>query len=123
MSCEESVDIQFKRWQRKLNKSIHACFRKVRLKEKEPSKIYILMNEKQGLLKKKTKSDADLEKIEEINLAIPEQCEDKEFEKHTKALGDLENESGAPNNTNIWKKMKKSYPNKSKPLPTGIILY
>ena len=68
LSCEESVDIQFKRWQRKLNKSIHACFWKVRLKEKEPSKIDILINEKQGLLKKKTKSDdADGEKIEDIN--------------------------------------------------------
>ena len=106
MSCEESVYIQFKRWQRKLNKSIHACFRKVRLKEKEPSNIDILMNEKQGLLKKKKKSEADLEKIGEINLAITEQCEDKEFEKLTKALGDLDNESVAPNNTNIWKEMK-----------------
>ena len=63
LSCEESVDIQLKRWQRKLNKSIHACFRKVRVKEKEPSQIDILMNEKKVLLKKKTKSDKDLEKI------------------------------------------------------------
>ena len=31
ISCEESVDIQFKRWQRFVNKSINACFRKIRL--------------------------------------------------------------------------------------------
>ena len=38
-----------------------------------------------------------------------------------KTLGQLESEGGQTNNINIWKQLRKSYPKKSKPLPTGIL--
>ena len=109
LSCEESVNVQFKRWQRIFNKAIHACFRKVRVKEKEASKLDILMNEKKTILRKKTKSEEDLENIEMIDKAISDECEEMENENLMKILGEIKNESGSSNNTNIWKEMKKIF--------------
>ena len=40
--------------------------------------------------------------------------------KLTKVLGKLEAETGGTNFTNVWKQMSKSFPKKTKPLPTGI---
>ena len=48
-SCEESIHTQFKRWQHKFNKAIHACFKKIRITNKtreNNSEIDQLMNEK-----------------------------------------------------------------------------
>ena len=49
---DESIDEQFQRWQTKLQKAMHACFRKIRVtnKEKKMSNIDILMKEKKEQL-------------------------------------------------------------------------
>ena len=47
LQSEESIDVQYKRWKRILNKAIHACFRKIRLTEKKKDDmIEQLMKEK-----------------------------------------------------------------------------
>ena len=51
---EESIDLQFKRWKHKFDKSIHACFRKIRVKDKiYKTKIDTLLEEKNSILKQK----------------------------------------------------------------------
>ena len=55
---DESVDIQFRKWQRVFDKTIHACFRKIRIKENStlnPSEIDKLLNEKRMIMKRKSK--------------------------------------------------------------------
>ena len=63
------------------------------------------------------------EKVKQIEDEITKECEDKEYEKLTKILGDLESEKGGTNVTNIWRQMRKSYPKKGKPIPTGVKNY
>ena len=50
----ETLDVQFKRWQKKFIKALHASFRIVRVtnREKKMSKIDMLMKEKKELLEK-----------------------------------------------------------------------
>ena len=69
---------------------------------------------------KKNLSKTDEEKLENLEKEISDKCSDKEFEKLTKVLGELETESGGTNSTNVWKEMRKAYPKKSKPLPNGV---
>ena len=104
-----------------MNKSINACFRKIRIKEKEPSELDKLMNEKREIIRNKLKSEDDMVKLDNLNKAITNQCEDKEFEKLQKVLGEIETVSGSTNVTNVWKEMKKAFPKKSKPLPSGVL--
>ena len=123
-SPEESVDVQFNRWKRKLVKAIHTSFRKIRIKQNDTqklSKLDNMLNERKKLLKKKSPSDKDLLKLEKIEEKVSIEIADKEFEKLEKALGNLETDSGATDYTNIWKEMRKAYPKTLKPLPTGVM--
>ena len=59
---DESVDIQFRKWQRVFDKTVHACFLKIRIKENStlnPSEIDKLLNEKRMIMKKKIKTNED----------------------------------------------------------------
>ena len=121
--CEESIHTQFKRWQRKFNKAIHACFRKIRITNKTKennSEIDQLMNEKKKLLRQKVIKMEDLKRVDNIEKQITKELEDEELEKIQKVLGEMETGKGHINSTNVWKEMKKAYPKKNKPLPTGV---
>ena len=123
VSDGESIHIQFKRWQRKLNKAIHACFRKVRLSaksKKQNSKIDELMHEKKMIMKKTKLKVEDWKMIDKIEKEISTEVEDKEFDKIKKTLGEFETKNGKINSTNVWKELKKAYPRKTKPLPSGV---
>ena len=119
-SSSESFDIQFKRWHRQFQKSIHANFRKNRHKMDDTSNISnvdFLMNKKKDILKKKKKSPIDIEDIELLYNEINKECEEMEWKKLNTIIGSLD----SPNtNTNIWKQMRKAFPKKVKPLPTGV---
>ena len=116
-SCDESVEVQFRRWKRILNKSIHACFKKIRTtNKKDDTKLDKLLNEKKGILKKKKIYEIDEQRVEEIDKELTEEIADKELEKLVKVTGELESEP----NKNIWREMRKSYPKNIKPLPTGV---
>ena len=80
----------------------------------------ILMGEKKTILKKKELSREDKDKIDTIDEEISIECEDKEYQKLENILESLETDSGSTTVTKIWKQMRKSFPSKSKPLPTGI---
>ena len=68
------------------------------------------------ILKKKTFTSDDDEEVEIIEAKITDEIATKEFNKLKKITGDLDVET----NTNIWKKLRKAFPPKSKPIPTGI---
>ena len=57
----------------------------------------------------------DEAKVLEIEKNISDECEEKEFEKLKKVVNDIEK-----NKTNVWKELKKAYPSKTKPIPTGV---
>ena len=83
-SDDESIHIQFKRWQRIFCKAIYACFRKIRLGNNVNSKsspIDELMNEKKNIMKKSQLNTEDLKKIDKIEQKITKDIEEKEFEK------------------------------------------
>ena len=121
-TTQDTLEAQFKKWQKVFNKCMHACFRKIRVTEteKKKSKLDILMQNKKNILKKKEISKEDNDKIELLDKEITLACEDKEWEKLVKVLGSLETNTGCTNNTNVWKEMAKAYPKKSKALPTGV---
>ena len=54
-------------------------------------------------------------RVEEIENDISSECENKELEKLEKVVNEIET-----NRTNIWREMMKAYPNKTKPIPTGV---
>ena len=121
---KEGIETQFNRWKRKFVKALHASFKKIRITEnskKKKSVIDVFINEKNTILKKKVKEREDLTKIEELDKIIGEECEDREILKLQKVLGSLDMENGFVNNTNKWKQMKKSYPKKTRPIPTGVM--
>ena len=123
LTDDETIHVQFKRWKRKFDKAIVACFQKIRVTNKvkeKKSPIDELMNEKKFILKKSKVTMEDLRKVDEIEKRITKEIEDKEFEKIKKVLGDMETGKGKINSTNIWKEWKKAFPKKTKPIPTGV---
>ena len=103
-------------------KSLYECFKKKRIVDKvKLSKIDILINTKKDLLRKKLLNKEDLTKIEDLDVKINQECENQEYDKLVKVLGSLDTDHGSTNNTNIWKQMKKAFPSKTKPIPTGVI--
>ena len=78
------------------------------------------MNEKKEINKKKHLDAEDKVKVEFINKQIQAECENKEWEKLVKTLGNLETADGHTNNTNIWKEMMKAFPKKMKTVPIGV---
>ena len=120
---QENIEVRFKRWKRRLIKALYTSFQKIRIKEgndKKLSNMDILMGEKKTILKKKELSREDKDKIDTIDEEISIECEDKEYQKLENILESLETDSGSTTVTKIWKQMRKSFPSKSKPLPTGI---
>ena len=118
-----TVDIRFKKWKRIFTKALHACFKKIRVSENSliVSKLDDLMNRRKEILKSKSKLTPTLkEELENIETMITNECADKEYEKLQKVLGNIESAIRGTNNTNIWKEMRKAFPNKTKPLPTGV---
>ena len=65
---DEDINVQFKRWQRIFTKSIHACFRKVRIQDdkKKPSKMDELMSQRKIILRQKMLSIEDEEILVKI---------------------------------------------------------
>ena len=116
-SNDMSVDVQFKRWKHMFEKSINACFRKIRVKEKvKLSVIDTLMEEKKVILKQKVVSNENQRKVEEIEQIITKEISEKEFERIKTVIGEFEIEP----NTNMWREMRKAYPKINKSLPAGV---
>ena len=100
-----------------LDKSINACFRKIRVKEKDDkSNIDKLMDEKKVIMKQKTISKQDVQKVEEIEKSITNETAEKEFQKLNKIIGDFESEP----NPNMWRELRKAYPKVVRTLPSGV---
>ena len=114
---QESVETQFEKWQKKFNKCMHACFRKIRVttKERKLSKLDILMKKKKEIMKKKHLGKIETEKLELLDIEISLACEDREWEKLVYVLGSLETENGSTNNTNVWKKWQRHILRKARP--------
>ena len=85
--------------------------------KKKTTKLDELISRKTEILKKKYPDSNDVELIEIIENKISIECEEREWHKLNRILGDLED---GDTNTNIWKEMKKAFPTKVKPLPTGV---
>ena len=79
------------------------------------------MKRKNQIVKIKEKTTEDKQKIDELDQIIGKECEDKEIEKLQSVLGSLESLAGHTNNTNVWKQMKKAFPSKTRPNPTGVL--
>ena len=119
-ASNEAFEVQFKRWQTLFQKALHANFRKIRRKDDDPKKVNkldILINKKKEILKKKNPNITYKEEIDLIDREISEECEEKDLEKLNSFLGSLESQDS---NIYIWKQMRKLYPKKVKPLPTGL---
>ena len=78
------------------------------------------MNEKKEISKKKHLDDEDKVRMEILNKQLQDECENREWENLVKTLGSLETADGHTNNTNIWKEMRKAFPQKNKTVPTGV---
>ena len=116
-SHEESINVQFLRWKRMLDKSINACFRKIRVKKTvDKSNMDKLMLERKVIMNQTIKSKEDVMRVEEIEKSITDEIAEEEFKKLNKILGEFESQ---PNN-NMWKELRKAYPKQVKSLPTGV---
>ena len=99
---EDNFENQFKKWQKVFQKSLHACFRKIRVKDRvKVSNIVILMNKKKDILKKDNLCVEDTESINYLDMMITEQCENQEYEKLVNIVGSLEKCEGSTINTSI----------------------
>ena len=106
------------KWQKQFQKTLNACFRKLCItnKEKKPSAIDVLMNEKRVLMKNK---NPDKERVVYLEKKICEACEEREWGKLVDVLGSLKTDHGGTNNTNVWKEMRKAFPKKTRAVPMG----
>ena len=75
------------------------------------------MEEKKNILRNKYLLTEDREKIEKLDSKITKECEEREWKKLQKVLGNLDTQEG---NNNIWTQMKEAFPKKKKPLPAGV---
>ena len=117
-SKDENINVQFNKWKRHFNKAINACFKNIKLKENKSngaSKIDKLIDEKKEILRKKEITHEEYMRVENIEIEISNQCEGKELEKLERVMDEIET-----NKTNIWREMRKAFPNKTKPIPTGV---
>ena len=121
-SNNNKIDVHFHKWQLSFHKALYACFKKIRVKDEQlkQSKMDKLMKEKKQITKNKNLSSAEEDQIEEIDKQISEECSEKEFEKLSKVLGELETVNGGTNSNNVWKEFRKAYSKRTKLLPTGI---
>ena len=76
------------------------------------------MEDKRKIIKNKTH---DKKMVEELDKQIREACQDKEWYKIVKVLGNLDNEG--TDNTNVWKDIKKHFLKKNKSNSTGVKNY
>ena len=67
------------------------------------------MEKKKNILKKSKLSPLDRQEIDQLDEEITVECTDREFEKLSKFIGVLENDSGVTNVTNILRQFKKAY--------------
>ena len=119
---DENINLQFEKWKKRLQKSFHACFRRIRVGDNKKKLSFMdhLMNEKKEIVKSRHPNKEQLDRLENINEQIKDECENMEWEKLVNTLGSLETVDGHTNNTNIWKQMRKAFPQKTKTLPTGV---
>ena len=78
-SQNENIEIQFQRWQRKLNTAIHACFVKTRKTDKnirKTSNMDELMTKRKKILNKKTLREEDDIEIDHIEKEISDEIAD-----------------------------------------------
>ena len=117
----QTFEVQFKSWQRQFQKSLHANFRKIRVKNKDEkkklSKIDTCIEKKRTILKKQHLSAEDHKTIKRLDEEIGNECEEKEWQTLKEVLQGLDT---SERNNNIWKQMKKAYSNKVKPIPAGV---
>ena len=70
---------------------MYACFNKIRVKDRvNVSDIDILLKKKADILKKNSLSVEDLDKIQDLDMIITKECENKEYKKLVNILGSLE---------------------------------
>ena len=100
---DKTLDVQFKRWQKKFIKALHASFRIVRVTNNERKMTYIdlLMKQKKELLENKHIDKEGKIKIDALDVQITKACEDREWDKLVNVLGKLDTDSGDTNNTNV----------------------
>ena len=75
------------------------------------------MSQRKTILRQKMLSIEDEEILVKIEKEISDEIADKEFKKLEQVVGEL----GTDTNLHIWKEMRKAFPRKSKPLPTGVM--
>ena len=85
--------------------------------ERKQSKIDELMTRRKLIKRKHKLETEDENELEQIEREITHEIADREFDKLNKILGNLETDT----NSNVWKEMRKAFPNKKKPLPTGVL--
>ena len=83
---------------------------------KKKSTIDELMELKKRLMKTDNNSDENDLEIEKIECEIAEEVAKREFDKIEKVIGKIETEP----NINMWSEMRKAFPKKTQPLPTGV---
>ena len=81
------------------------------------SKIDTCIEKKRTILKKQHLSAEDHKTIKRLDEEIGNECEEKEWQTLKEVLQGLDT---SERNNNIWKQMKKAYPNKVKPIPAGV---
>ena len=76
----------------------------------------VLMTRRKTILKNKKLSLDEVMEVEIIEKEISDEIANKEYKKLEEVLGELNTDT----HTNIWKEMKKAFPAKQTPLPTGV---
>ena len=105
-------------WMKTLQKSIHSCFKKIRIRNNNPKKdeMQKKMEDRKDLIKKlsNVKSPAERHKLEDqismIEGEISEEYRKKQIEKVHEHLNEITNPDGRVNTTGVWKLRKKICP-------------
>ena len=112
-----TIEQQGKMWLKQLQKTIHVCFKKVRLRtSKKVDSIQEKMNERKTIKTKISKAKTVTERheledaLQTIEEEISMECDEKNYNIIAEQLGSITNKDGGTHNAGVWRLRKKLFP-------------
>jgi hypothetical protein len=93
---------------KKLDRCLHQCFTKIRVKDIENKELENLFNQRRILRSKSDKTS--IEELNKVNKKLEEVCAEDNYRKIKQEIKDIESEEGGMNAGKLWSLKKKLSP-------------
>ena len=105
-----------KKWLKLVRRTIHVCFRKVRITERKKDQVQEQLDERRMIKSKVNQANTAAERheledrLQRIEQSISDSCETKHINIIRDQIRSITNKDGTTNNTGVWKLRRKIFP-------------